>query len=55
LSPTPIECKIRAAIWSSYLFTVTSYGRFRLHGYACGNEDGEDALKERHVFRTFDV
>lgn len=27
------------------LFTVTPYRRFRLHGCACGNEDGEDALK----------
>jgi len=27
------------------LFTVTPYRRFRLHGGACGNGDGEDALK----------
>jgi hypothetical protein len=40
---------------SSNLFTMTTYGRFGLHGYACSNEGGEDALKERHNFRTLTV
>jgi len=31
--------------------TVTTDRCFGLHGHACGNERGDDALKERHDMR----